>query len=90
MQTIAGIQLNMEVWLEGDMYIAYIPQLDLSSCGKTVSEAKNNLKEAAELFFEETDRLGTTKQILEESGFKFVNGWQAPKIITRERINVAL
>lgn len=90
MQAITDVQLNVEVWQEGGMYIAYIPQLDISSCGKTVSEARNNLKEATELFFEETGRLGTTKQILEEAGFKFVNGWQAPKIIARERINVAL
>ncbi|MCD4718607.1 MAG: type II toxin-antitoxin system HicB family antitoxin [Desulfobacula sp.] len=33
-------------------YVALCPELDIASQGETVSEAKNNLQEALELFFE--------------------------------------
>ncbi|MGI8740039.1 MAG: type II toxin-antitoxin system HicB family antitoxin [Gammaproteobacteria bacterium] len=37
---------------EGDGYVALCPELDIASRGDTVDEARNNLKEALELFFE--------------------------------------
>jgi predicted RNase H-like HicB family nuclease len=37
---------------EQDMYISLCPELDIASQGKTVEEARLNLKEAIELFFE--------------------------------------
>ena len=37
---------------EGKGYIALCPELDIASQGDTVDEARNNLKEALELFFE--------------------------------------
>ncbi|MES2777714.1 MAG: type II toxin-antitoxin system HicB family antitoxin [Bacteroidota bacterium] len=37
---------------EGDGYVALCPELDIASQGDTVEEAKINLHEAIELFFE--------------------------------------
>jgi predicted RNase H-like HicB family nuclease len=37
---------------EGDQYVALCPELDIASQGETVEEARKNLKEALELFFE--------------------------------------
>lgn len=37
---------------EGDGYVALCPELDVASQGDTVGEARKNLKEALELFFE--------------------------------------
>ena len=37
---------------EGTGYVALCPELDIASQGDTVDEARNNLKEALELFFE--------------------------------------
>jgi len=37
---------------EGDGYVSLCPELDIASQGDTVSEAKKNLQEALELFFE--------------------------------------
>ena len=37
---------------EGDGYVSLCPELDIASQGDTVSEARDNLKEALELFFE--------------------------------------
>ena len=40
---------------EGDGYVALCPELDIASQGNTVEEARRNLTEALELFFETAD-----------------------------------
>ena len=45
-------QLTAIIEREGKGYIALCPELDIASQGDTVDEARNNLKEALELFFE--------------------------------------
>ncbi len=37
---------------EGDGYVSLCPELDIASQGKSVEEARNNLREAIELFVE--------------------------------------
>ena len=37
---------------EGDGYVALCPELDIASQGETVGDARSNLIEALELFFE--------------------------------------
>jgi predicted RNase H-like HicB family nuclease len=37
---------------ENDGYVSLCPELDIASQGDTVEEAKDNLREALELFFE--------------------------------------
>ena len=37
---------------EDDAYVALCPELDIASQGDSVSEARNNLREATELFLE--------------------------------------
>jgi len=37
---------------EGDGYVSLCPELDIASQGKTMDEARDNLREALELFFE--------------------------------------
>ncbi len=37
---------------EGDGYVALCPELDIASQGDTVEQARDNLKEALELFME--------------------------------------
>jgi len=37
---------------EGNGYVALCPELDIASQGDTVEEARRNLREAVELFFE--------------------------------------
>ena len=37
---------------EDDMYVALCPELDIVSQGVSVEDAKKNLEEAVELFFE--------------------------------------
>lgn len=37
---------------EGDGYVSLCPELDIASQGDTIEEARDNLREALELFFE--------------------------------------
>ncbi len=64
----AEIALSVQVWKEGPTHIAYTPELDISSCGKTTAQAKSHLREAVSLFMEEAARMGSLGAILEESG----------------------
>jgi len=45
-------QLTAIIEREGDGYVALCPELDVASQGETVNEARENLREALELFFE--------------------------------------
>ena len=45
-------QLTAIIEREGEGYAALCPELDIASQGATVAEARENLKEALELFFE--------------------------------------
>ena len=55
---------------EGNVYVSYCPQFDVSSCGDKIEEARKMLKEAVRLFLEEAEKIGTLQVILEEAGFQ--------------------
>lgn len=46
--------LKNVVWKEGKYYVAQSLNVDVSSFGKTKKEALDSLREALELFFEDT------------------------------------
>lgn len=45
-------QFTAVIEREDNMYVALCPELDIASQGETVEEARTNLKEAVELYFE--------------------------------------
>lgn len=89
------IKFTSQIWQEGDQFVAYSPELDVSSCAKTKDKATKNLLEAVELFLGEAEKMGTLKSILEEAGFikqrvKKENIWQAPELLSLEKLSLAL
>lgn len=48
-------QFTAVIEREGDGYVALCPELDIASQGDTIEEARDNLVEALELFFETAD-----------------------------------
>ena len=46
------MKLTAVIEREGDGYVSLCPELDVASQGKTVEEARDNLREALELFLE--------------------------------------
>lgn len=45
-------QLTAIIEREGDGYVSLCPELDIASQGGSIEEARDNLREALELFFE--------------------------------------
>ncbi len=58
-------QMTAIIEREGDFYVALCPELDIASQGESVSEARANLKEALELFYE-TASAGEVQRRLHE------------------------
>jgi predicted RNase H-like HicB family nuclease len=63
------IKLTEELWKEGNMYVSYCPELDIASCGETIEQAKKNLKQTISITIQETQKMGTFDQFLQEAGF---------------------
>lgn len=49
-------QLTAIIEREGDGYVALCPELDIASQGNTIEDARHNLQEALELFFESASK----------------------------------
>jgi len=46
------MKLTAIIEREGDGYVSLCPELDIAGQGKSVEQARDNLREALELFFE--------------------------------------
>lgn len=80
-------------WKENDVYVSYCPQLDISSCGDTLEDARRMLKEAVLLFIEEAEKKGTLQEIFEESDYHFEENeqkWQPPILIATELMSIGI
>ena len=67
------MRLTEEIWKEGNMYVSYCPELDIASCGEDVEQAKKNLLEAIVINIEETKKMGTFDQFIENCGLEEIN-----------------
>mgnify|MGYP001613164454 CR=1 FL=1 len=85
------ISVRIEIFKEGDVYVALSPELNVSSFGDTIEDAKKSIKEAIEAFVEECERMGTLDDVLEEAGFsKINNSWKSRKLVAEENLALAL
>jgi predicted RNase H-like HicB family nuclease len=86
------VDFDMIVFREGESYVAYCPELDVSSAGTSVDEARANLKTAVRLFVEETERLGTLDQVLQEAGYvpDGKGGYAPPRLVATESATIAV
>jgi predicted RNase H-like HicB family nuclease len=51
---------------EGDGYVSLCPELDIASQGNTIEEARKNLTEALELFFEHASESEIKERLRDE------------------------
>ncbi len=61
-------------------YVAYIPEFDVSSCGKTEEIAKKNVKETLEIVLEEVKKKDKLEEFLKEAGISITKSSLFPKI----------
>jgi len=62
-------------------FIAYTPELDISSCGPTEEKARKNLHEAVRILMQDVEDKGKLKEFLMEMGFqKKKSRWIPPRV----------
>jgi predicted RNase H-like HicB family nuclease len=59
-------QLTAILSREGDGYVSHCPELDIASQGRNVEEARSNLIEALQLFFETADPTEIRERLRQE------------------------
>ena len=64
------IGITIELWKEGDLYVARTPELDMVAQGHSPDSAKKNLFEVIEIQFEEMKQIGTLNEFLSEAGYQ--------------------
>jgi predicted RNase H-like HicB family nuclease len=61
-------------------FVAYIPEFDISSCGKTEEEAKKNVREVLGITLEEVKKKNKLEDFLKEAGISMKKSVSFPKI----------
>ena len=88
---VPEIGFTTQVWKERDTYVGYAPELDISSCGDSLAEARTRLREAVTLFLEECSQKGILETILSEAGFeKHGRSYRPHRILVRAKVRLAL
>ena len=64
------LRATIQFWQKGDWIIAKIPELDFVTQGRTIEEAKSNIRDVVRIQFEEMRQLGTLEDYLMECGFE--------------------
>lgn len=54
---LKNIQVKCEIFRENDLYVGICPELNVSSFGETIEEAKASLQEALMVFLEECEEM---------------------------------
>ena len=85
------LSFTVHVFKEGDVFVAYVPELDLSSGADTAPGARSNIQEAVSLFLETSEERGTLTDVLEEAGYRHEGRhWRSPEHISFDRVRVNL
>lgn len=81
------VMYKAEIFEEGDCFVGFCRELDVSSFGDTPQDAKASLQEAIKAFLAGCERLGTLGDVLMESGFEEKNDvWKLREHIIEEGI----
>ena len=82
---------DVHIFKEGRTYVAYVPALDLSSCGATDDDARRNIRDAVRGFLAASARMGTLEEILQESGYEREgDAWRAPEFVSVDRLSMSI
>ena len=78
-----------EIFREDDIYVSLCPELNVSSFGETIEEAKHSLYEAVEAFVEECEAMGTLEEVMTEACFiKEHDTWVRRKPVAEEVLSI--
>ena len=83
------ISFTVHLFREADAFVAYVPELDLSTCADTAEDARRNVRDAVHGFLEAAEELGTLADVLEEAGYRRDGeGWKSPEFVSLDRMAV--
>jgi predicted RNase H-like HicB family nuclease len=86
---MAKITFRAEILREDGLYVGLCPELNVSSFGETVEEARRSLHEAVEAFIEECEAMGTLEDVMSEAGFIKEHGtWVRRKPVAEEALSI--
>jgi hypothetical protein len=84
-----SFSFDTHIFKEGDVYVAYVPALDLSSCGDTDEQARHNIRDAVRGFLKTSAEMGALGEILEEAGYRREGDeWRAPEFVSLDRLTM--
>ena len=69
MSKMKDIEYTVQIWEEGNQFIAHAMPLDVMSSGGTPEEARRALDEAVHLFLVTAMDIGTLDEVLQEVGY---------------------
>ncbi len=90
----AGVKLTVSFYREGDKFIAYSPALDISTYGDSFEAARKKFEELADIFIDETIKMGTLDEVLKGLGWRKVPRpkphWKPPVYLatTQEEVQI--
>jgi predicted RNase H-like HicB family nuclease len=81
------VDYTVQIWKEGNQFVAHAMPLDVMSAGDTAEEARKALDEAVRLFLTTAAEAGTLEEVLEETGYerKEEGTWMSPDWVALER-----
>ena len=78
-KNIISAVVTVVLYEQGDNIMALCPALDLSSYGKTETEAIEAFKEALDIFLEYCEENNTLEENLIACGWQLMHGYQQPE-----------
>jgi len=89
---LVNIVYTVNIWREGDQYVAHAMPLDVASSGTDPEAARRAVDEAVRAFVASCAKAGTLDAVLEEAGYErnSEGTWQSPSWVSVERREVAI
>lgn len=85
------VEYSVQIWKEGDRFVAHAMPLDVMSAGPSPEEARRALDEAVRLFVLTAKDHGTLEEVLGEAGYELRDDvWAPPPAVAFETRSTAV
>ncbi len=82
---------DTHIFKEGATYVAYVPALDVSSCGRPMKRLAEISATRCGGFLAACADMGTLDEILREAGYEpDGQGWRAPEFVSIDRLTMSI
>ena len=80
------IDYTVQVWREGNQFIAHAMPLDVASSGDSPETARIAVDEAVRVFIATAGAQGTLEEVLEDAGYRRESqAWRSPDLLGIEQ-----